>query len=179
MQVNKINNNNINFKAKVEVKIGEDLLFHLRNLAPERCVKFAEETVEAVNILKKVASSIGTNDDIIMLNSWKGKELDLTYNGHFEGVVCDSDLPGNVHEEMIFTLKNFAGKYDPNNKIILGLNKLLSDNPLSNYTFIFNKKSSKVLKMPIIQSNPKNLEAPETLNIEDCLEKVRKLNTVA
>lgn len=177
MQVNKINNSNVNFKARVEVKIGEDLLIHLKNMAPERCAKFADETVDAINILKKIAPNIGTEKDIITLNSYKGKELDITYNGHYQGVVCDSDLPGSVSEGMIFSLRNLAQRYDSTNKIILDLIKKLKQ-PISYVFKPIKGCSDAVIKHPISQTDLKNPTLPESVQIEDLLQKIRNLNTV-
>lgn len=177
MQINKINNSNVNFKARVEVNIGEDLLIHLKNLAPDRCAKFADETVEAIAILKKVAPNIGNEKDVITFNSYKAKELDLSYNGYFQGVVCDSDLPGSVSEGMIFSLKNLAKRYDSTSKIINDLIRNL-EQPLM-YVFKPIKGSSdEVIKYPIAQIDPKNPTLPETIRIEDLLQRIRNLSTV-
>lgn len=177
----RINNNvnNVNFKAKVEVNIGEDLLAHLSHLPPETCVKFAKETTESITLLKKVAQYIGTDKDVIALKSYKNRELDLNYNGHYEITVCDSDLPGSVIDEMAFCIKHLAQKLNPADKTIPDLNKILK-NPLANYIFTPIKgRSDAAKKMPITPNGYKELELPDIIKIEDCLNEVRNLNTVA
>lgn len=177
MQVNKTNNTNVNFKARVEVKIGEDLLIHLKNLAPERCAKFADETVEAISILKKVAPDIGTEKDVITFNNYKSKELDLNYNGQYQGVVCDSDLPGSVSEGMIFFIENISRKYSTANKMTLNFIKKLKQ-PLCYVFKPIKGRSDVVIKHPISQTDLNNPTLPETVQIEDLLQKIRNLNTV-
>lgn len=176
MQVNKINNNNVNFKAKVEVKIGEDFLIRIKNFAPEHCAKFVEETVEAVKVLKEIAPKIGTDSDIIELKSYKGRELDLMYNNGFGGIVGDSmEQP---LEGMIVCLKLLTDRLNPKNSLLLGYKDFVKE-PI--YRAIFNnteKKAALLKKQSVIHNNETALDR-ETIKVEDYLQKIRSLNTVA
>lgn len=80
MQLSPINNKKLNFKAKLEISIGQDFISHLKSRWPmDWPAEYASDILTSVKLLKKVAPNIGRDEDIIKLKtqeSW----IELFYN---------------------------------------------------------------------------------------------------
>lgn len=176
MQINKINNN-MNFKARAEVHIGEEFLAHLRYIEPKQSATILNGILESAEILKTMAKDICTDTDVVTLRNYKNRELDLMLNGNYCGTVnSNSDLFNDVKDGILHCLKIISIRRNPADKQI----------DLSNISTISDKlfypikgRKDAVTMSTATKHNGKNvLINPETVLIEDYINKVRALNTI-
>lgn len=177
MQVSNVNN--INFKAKVNVKIDENFIHMFGSKNPSYFYKFVKETVAAVTLLKEIAPKIGMDEDVIELKSYKGKELDLMYNGGFCGMVGDSEE--RPFEGILICLKLLANRLNPKNDLLLNYRNSIRE-PFASSLFNAPAGQGVVGQRKISQRRHKNPEIldyskiPETIDVKEYQQQLRALN---
>lgn len=172
MRVNQVQNN-INFKARAAVQIGEEFLLHTKNLEPDHSASILQGIIEAVGILKAVAKDIGADSDIIKLNSYKTRELDLSMNDHYAATVHVTDLPGDARNGMLYALIALSNKYRQPGKIADLIAPVIN---LPTFVFYPVKGEKKIAVKMLVESQKRTNQG--IINIDDYANRVRALNTV-
>lgn len=177
MKVSNVDNS-VNFKAKVNIKIDDDFIYTFGIRKPKYLSEFVEEATAAVRLLKEIAPKIGTDKDVIELRSYKGRELDLMYNGGFCGMIGDSDE--KPFEGMIICLKLLANRLNPGNNLLLNYRSSVRESFASS---LFNgpKAQGIVTQKKPRHKNPgifRYSDRSGTINITECQQKLRVLNQI-
>lgn len=169
MQVQKINTTS--FQAKVKVEIGEDFISRLSMEPPSSVAKFVDETIAAVKVLKEVAPKIGSDEDKIILRSYKSKELDLFYGDSFEGIV--GNFVEKPLEGVIVCLKLLTDRLKIQNDSLLNFRKFVR-NPFASMIF----KDNKLKQYPKVghEQIAEFFGISKSTSVEESLEKLRQLN---
>lgn len=201
MQVNSVSNtnNHVNFNARVEVKLGEKLINYLKGVKtgfPDCCAENADRIIKTVKFIQKAAPQVGTKNDVITLNSEiKGLlygSIDVSYNGVNITYISPPYYIAveNLGYEFQSLNKNIdlsrllrAFKYNPSPILCLDLSRFKSNPTLaqgSSNNLMTIERSDIVIKnkFKIINNQLVNTKT-KVVNVDDLIEKVRKLNTVA
>lgn len=131
MQVNKINsntNNNINFKARLKVRIEEGFINSLKKYDSLLSARFAERTSNAITMLADNIGFIGKDTDIVTLTAKADKYsgqgfLELLYNGRKDPDISDITLHSAYNPKLNIrvALYTLIGKH-PSEKRVGALN---------------------------------------------------------
>ncbi len=177
MQVNKINNNNVSFKAIPVVNIGEDFLEYVGTRPTKlECAMYADELAAVVRVFKRAAGNLGQEADTLALNSINNYMLQIT--------------PPSVTREDEKLSVYFTEKSSPITQMldhIMALAKKLGDNkkidlaqlyarPYQDWIYRF--EGEKMIEVPFAD-RPAISDAPQELTVEGCLDRIRSLNTKA
>lgn len=181
MQINCINKNNPNFKARVEVKLDKDYICYIRTLAPVNSAYCADGIIESVKALKEIAPKIGTDKDVITLtndNFIRDGYLEIKYNDA-QGLCIPPFEDARIG--VVNFIKNLTGG------AVDLFEKLLPEN--INYTFSPIKYSSsavtkegyKIIPTPVVggraTAHLPQFFTPERIEVNDLISEVEKLNT--
>lgn len=177
MQVNRVNNNtnNVNFKARPIVRIGDDFLDSLGKQEPMKCAYLTDEVVALINFFKRAAGNIGTDSDTLNLRSFGVYMFEITPNNLQKQ---DNRLPvyfldPNPMSQMIRCIRILAKKLGDNNKI--DLNQLCA-HPYQDFLYQPDGGKLKILRL---DETPHASEMPQELTVQDCVKRVKMLNTQA
>lgn len=85
MKINNVNNNNTNFKAKLEVKIGGGFENYLVGLKDEYAIRHSQSIIDGIQVLKEAAPVMAKDNDLISITenclTKDDGNLDVTLNG--------------------------------------------------------------------------------------------------
>lgn len=180
MQVNRINNNtnNVNFKAKPVVKLGDKFFDAFRALAPLDCATQASEAANVIRFFKRVAPGIAKEDDVLILRS------DEIYPSTLEIALARNDYE-DVNEQVSFlskdsspmrdmqvALRSLSIKYRKNKSIDFEQTLM---NPYTNY--LYSQGTGNLIRRMPILDRPAISTEPQAITIEDCINELRALNT--
>lgn len=183
MLVNKINNNqqNVNFKARVEIKFDNEFIAKLKTLAPEHCATLTDELIRATQTAKVIAPKVGNENDLITISSdifdSKGQALGIKYNGKYQGLynLQKDESPFDIIEKAFKKIcQNFPSQ---KNEKIPEFSEAISDMG-SNYETIEGSKEY-VRKIDITNAWPPEHSQPKIIKIGDELNRLKQLETVA
>lgn len=180
MQVNRVNNNtnNVNFKARPMVQIGEDFFNRLRVLPPVNCAILASEAANVVRFFRRAAPGIAEEGDVLILRS------DKTYPGTLEIALARKDFEdlnervsffsdGNSPmREMQGALRSLCIKYRKNESIDF---EQILRNPYANYLYSRGAENL-ITRVPILDRPAISTES-HVITIEDCINELKALNT--
>lgn len=181
MQVNRVNNNtnNVNFRAKPVVKIGNKFFNALRALPPIDCATQANKATNIVRLFKRVAPGIAKEDDVLILRDNKstlsGLEIALERNDHEsvnEWVSFFSD-DSSPMEQMQGALRSLSMIYGKNDSI--DFEQVLL-NPYADY--LYREVDGVMQRVPFLDRPPIS-DKPQVFTVDDCLNMIRNLNTKA
>lgn len=180
MQINSINNNNPNFKAKIEVNLDNKLIKSLKKSDPLKSVLYSDGILQMVETLKEFAPRIGKDSDFITLSNRKfaGEQwIDVKRNGELLSSYSPYDNFADETKVLLYELTDGL------------INFLREENrpklsclfqPITGYSDLFIKKGFQLVEKSVpTKSNVFALKfvRPEVVKPKDLIAKVEKLNT--
>lgn len=179
MRVNRVDNNtnNVNFKAKPIIQIGEELIEYLGTRPRVECAQLTDELAAIVRFFSRASSTIGKESDTFALQSTGNYMLNIVPNAarRDEDKLTVPFFGAHISPMVQMTrgISLLASKFGNNKKLNLDL---LCSRPYADFTYRLD--GEKVVRVPFAD-RPTVSDAPQELTVEDCLNMIRSLNTKA
>lgn len=123
------NPNQVNFKARAELRLSEAFLDELMKLKPEEAASRIQGLIDVVTFLKKVAPKIGKRDELVTLANRgdKTEEVYLSYYKRYGGEFWKKS--GKLYDEKVVNIVFLDGEGDAKHYVrnFVNGNKLLKD----------------------------------------------------